>query len=131
MGSKFFEEALKNVPKDSKIFAKKSLDIIDAVHILLEQKGMTQKDLAKKLGKSESEISKWLSGLHNLTLKSIAKLESVLDDDIIIINKEPIKRKWQNKEPHTYLVEPSVLFFNYMQQTKRKIQNKLFEESLN
>lgn len=33
----------------------------------LERKGMTQKELAEKLGKRPSEISKWLTGNHNFT----------------------------------------------------------------
>ena len=87
MKSKYFQKASNQIPKDSKIFAKKSLDIVETIHAILEAKGITQKDLANKLGKSESEISKWLSSLHNLTLKSIAKLEAVLEEDIIIATK--------------------------------------------
>lgn len=33
----------------------------------LERKGMTQKELAEKLGKRPSEISEWLTGNHNFT----------------------------------------------------------------
>jgi transcriptional regulator with XRE-family HTH domain len=39
--------------------------------------------LAQKLGKTESEVSKWLSGTHNLTLKSIAKIEIALDANLL------------------------------------------------
>lgn len=90
MASQIFEQALSKVSKDSKIFAEKSLDILDQVHFLMREEGITQKDLSRKLGKSESEISKWLSGLHNMTLKTIAKLEAVLNRDILIT---PIRAK--------------------------------------
>ncbi len=33
----------------------------------LKRKGMTQKELAEKLGKRPSEISEWLTGNHNFT----------------------------------------------------------------
>jgi len=36
-----------------------------------------------KLNKSNAEISKWLSGQHNLTVKSIAKIEEALGEEII------------------------------------------------
>ncbi|MEM9982341.1 MAG: helix-turn-helix transcriptional regulator, partial [Bacteroidota bacterium] len=85
---RLFEEALKNTPESSKRFAKNSLDIIDTVHEILNGKGLTQKDLADKLGKSESEVSKWLTSLHNLTLKSITKLEAALGEDIIITTNQ-------------------------------------------
>jgi ribosome-binding protein aMBF1 (putative translation factor) len=61
-----------------------NLDISEQVMEHLEKKGWTQKDLASKLGKSEAEVSKWLSGIHNLTLKSISKMESVLGEHIIM-----------------------------------------------
>lgn len=58
--------------------------IANRVYELLEEKGMSQKDLAKKLGKTETEVSRWLSGTHNLTIATIAKLAVALEDDIII-----------------------------------------------
>ena len=40
----------------------------------------------------ESEVSKWLSGLHNLTLKSITKMETILGNDIIITPLEACEK---------------------------------------
>lgn len=64
-----------------------NLDISEQVMEYLGKKGWTQKDLASKLGKSEAEVSKWLSGMHNLTLKSISKMEAVLQENIILTPK--------------------------------------------
>ena len=44
---------------------------------------MSQRDLARALGKTETELSRWLSGTHNLTIATIAKMAAVLGDDII------------------------------------------------
>ena len=85
MGSKLFKEALEQVPKHTSVFVEKNYDIVDRIHFLLEKKEMSQKELAEKLGKRESEVSKWLSNGHNLTLKSIAKLEAVLEEEIITV----------------------------------------------
>lgn len=65
-------------------FVDLSMDIIDEIHNALEKKGWSQKDLATAVGKSPGEISKWVSGLHNLTLKSIVKLEIALDTQLIM-----------------------------------------------
>lgn len=65
-----------------------NLDISEQVMEHLEKKGWTQKDFANQLGKSEAEVSKWLSGIHNLTLKSISKMEAVLGEHIIMTPKE-------------------------------------------
>lgn len=61
-----------------------SVQIANRVYELMEKSNMTQKDLAKKLGKTETEVSRWLSGTHNLTLATIAKLSVALNDDIIV-----------------------------------------------
>lgn len=65
-------------------FADLSMDIVDEIHHALEKKNWTQKELANAIGKAPAEISKWLSGLHNLTLKSIIKLEMALDTHLIM-----------------------------------------------
>lgn len=83
MESKIFAEAVNNIPKESVIFAKLYGEIVMRVNNLLEEKGYTQKKLAEDLDKRPSEINKWLNGEHNLTLKTIAKLQAVLEDDII------------------------------------------------
>lgn len=70
-------------------FVEKNLAITENIRLALEQKGWKALDLAKALDKSPSEVSKWLTGMHNLTLKSITKLETVLGVDLI--NIEPVK----------------------------------------
>ena len=57
--------------------------IANRIYDLLEQKGMSQKDLAQKLGKTETEVSRWLCGTHNMTMATLAKIAVALDDDIV------------------------------------------------
>lgn len=57
--------------------------IANRVYDLLDERGMSQRDLARALGKTETEVSRWLSGTHNLTIATIAKMAAVLGDDII------------------------------------------------
>lgn len=78
-----FEESIASMPEDSKIFVDKSLEIADFIFWIMEQKGMKQKDLAEKMGKSEAEVSKLLAGMHNYTLRSISKIEAALSATII------------------------------------------------
>lgn len=79
--SQFFDREVSPVNEK---YIQKNLDISMQVTEYLDELGWTQKEFADKMGKSESEISKWLSGMHNLTLKSIAKMEAVLGRDIIL-----------------------------------------------
>ncbi len=89
MPSKFFKKAVAESSQSSKIFAHKSADIVVRIHDLLKLQSKSQQELATSLNKSPSEISKWLSPLHNLTLKSLAKLEAALGEDIIKVTPIP------------------------------------------
>src|SRR5687768_1387256 len=60
-----------------------SFAVIDRIDKIMVQKGISQKDLADKLGKRESEVSKWMRGTHNFTFKTIAKLEVALEASIL------------------------------------------------
>ncbi|GAB4250161.1 MAG: hypothetical protein Kow0027_13440 [Saprospiraceae bacterium] len=87
MKNKLLERALAEVPEETKVFVRKYTDIVDRINYLLKEKGINQKQLAQKMGKRESEISKWLKSGQNLTLKSIAKLEVALGEEIIAVPK--------------------------------------------
>ncbi len=72
-----------SVPNEVKRFVDHSFDIVDQIFDILERQGKTQRDLASMLCKKESEISKWMQGTHNFTIKSIAKIESALGESIM------------------------------------------------
>jgi transcriptional regulator with XRE-family HTH domain len=131
--SKVLERLMARILPENKIFVKKNLEISEQIYSLLKEKNWTQKELANRLGKSESEISKLLSGLHNLTLKSIAKLEAELGSDIIVTPLEACK-KYKNTEYVTFKVyvpaqEPiDDLLANYVNESSvefRKTYKKL------
>jgi len=79
-------------PEEVRIFVRYYTDIVVRIRQLLDEKGYTQKDLADKLGKRPSEINKWLNGNHNLTIKTLAKLEAELGEPIIYTAKNGRKR---------------------------------------
>ncbi len=62
-----------------------SVSIANRIYDILEERGLTQKEFARMLGKTETEVSRWLSGTHNLTLATIAKITAVLEEDIITV----------------------------------------------
>ena len=69
-----FEARKRTVSNEAKEFVDLSFKIVDRIYDILQEKGMSQKDLAEKLGKSEAEISKWMRGTHNFTISTIIKL---------------------------------------------------------
>jgi len=70
-------------------FIDKNLAIVEKVRKYLKAEGISGQKFADMMGKKPSEVSKWLSGNHNLTLKIIIKMECTLG--IELIHTEPIK----------------------------------------
>ncbi len=62
---------------------KHSLRIALQTRTRMDELGWTQKELAEKMGCSQQYVSLILKGKENLTLETIAKLEKVLDFDLI------------------------------------------------
>jgi transcriptional regulator with XRE-family HTH domain len=85
MRSKVAARILAKTPEDVKIFVRMNADLIVLINSVIKEKGFTQKMLAENLEKSPSEINKWLTGEHNFTLKSIAKLQAELGVNLIEI----------------------------------------------
>jgi ribosome-binding protein aMBF1 (putative translation factor) len=90
MRSKVVQEILKETPEETRIFVRQYADIVVRINDLLKQKGYTQKELAEKMDKRPSEINKWLKGTHNITLKTLAKMEAVLGAPIISVPHDPV-----------------------------------------
>jgi len=100
MKSKVAERMMAKMPQDVKIFVDKYADIVIRVNQLLKEKKFTQKDLAEKMEKNPSEISKWLGGNHNFTLRSIAKLEAELGETILYVPKRLSFQSISEKKMH-------------------------------
>jgi transcriptional regulator with XRE-family HTH domain len=81
-----FLEAVKNIPPEIYKETSFSFAVSEKIHRLLTDKGMTQKDLARKMGKTEAEVSVWLSGQHNFTLRTLAKISVILGEDLILFS---------------------------------------------
>lgn len=64
---------------------KKNLAIAYKIKSILDKKELKPVDLARLMSKQKSEISKWLSGQHTFSMRTIADIENVLDEDIVHI----------------------------------------------
>jgi transcriptional regulator with XRE-family HTH domain len=78
--------------KEMKRFVDQNLEITQQIYAILEEKGWSQKGLAKALDKKEAEVSRWLSGHHNFTLRSLAKIEAALNRTIILTPNKAAKQ---------------------------------------
>lgn len=81
--NKILDEIRSQISPEVKKQLEISVSLANRVYDILEARGMSQKDLAKLLGKTETEVSRWLSGTHNLTIATIAKISVALGEDLI------------------------------------------------
>lgn len=84
-GRNLFRQIVDETPEDLKTQLRFSDSIAEKIIMLLKAKGMSQRDLAKRTKKTEAEVSRWVGGTHNFTLRTLAKISVVLGDDIIKI----------------------------------------------
>ena len=60
-----------------------SAGIIARIDKLLKEKNMTQRDLARKLGKDEAVVSRWTTGFPNFTLRTLSQISAALGEPLI------------------------------------------------
>lgn len=85
MKRKMMDEIRSTISSETKLQMEMSVAIANRIYDILETRGMSQKDLARLLGKTETEVSRWLSGTHNLTLATICKISSALGEDVVSV----------------------------------------------
>ena len=70
-----FDELYSKIPEDSRRMSSYSFAIAARIDEILARKGWNKTDFANAMGKTNAEISKWMSGQHNFTIATIAKIE--------------------------------------------------------
>jgi len=84
-GRKLFRQIVDETPTELKTQLRFSDSIAEKLDKLLKERGMSQRDLAKNTGKTEAEVSRWLGGTHNFTLRTLAKISTALGEDLITV----------------------------------------------
>jgi DNA-binding Xre family transcriptional regulator len=82
-GRKLFRQIVDETPAELKTQLRFSDSIAEKIDGILKERGMSQRELAKNTGKTEAEVSRWLGGTHNFTLRTLAKISNVLGEDLI------------------------------------------------
>ena len=78
-------ELLGDITPEEKAEARLSFQISNRLDFLMQEKGLSKKQLADAIGKRPSEITRWLSGEHNFTISTLAMLSSFFDQPIITV----------------------------------------------
>ena len=78
-----FKQMVANVPTDVMTEVDMSFAIANEINALMQERGLTKKQFADALNKKPSEVTKWLSGQHNFTLRTIAMLSAFFGKPLI------------------------------------------------
>ena len=73
----------KFVTSETKELVRLNVQVANRIFDILEERGLSQRDFAKLMGKPEPEVCRWLSGTHNFTMATIASINVVLGEDIL------------------------------------------------
>lgn len=113
---KLLNECLANIPNDITIEIDLSFDIANRIDTILSNRNISQKDFAAIMGKKESEVSKWLKGTHNFTLRTIAKITDALNEPIVEVVG---KRKAIKEYVYIPLISTNMECFSVQKSSKR------------
>jgi ribosome-binding protein aMBF1 (putative translation factor) len=85
--NELFRQCLSAIPLKQRAEFDLAYSIAERLDAVLKKKGITQHELARRMGKRDSEVSKWLTGRHNFTTSTIARIEEAIGDKLILISK--------------------------------------------
>ena len=83
----WFQETVAAVAPEVLSEVQLSAAIIARLDAILKKKNMTQRDLARKLNRSDAVVSHWTTGFPNLTLRSIAEISTALGEPLIQVTE--------------------------------------------
>ena len=83
--AKLFDQIVAETPPELKKQLDMSFAIADKLDATLKERGMNQKEFARMIGHTQAEVSRWLSGTHNFTLATLAKLSVALGIDVLSV----------------------------------------------
>lgn len=83
--SPILKEAFDSITPEERAIFDLNFSISEKIYQILQEKGMTKRDLARLTGKKESEVSRWFAFGHNFTCKTIALIQLALGVHIIEI----------------------------------------------
>ena len=79
----WFESKVAQVSPEIMTEVQLSAGIVARIDRILKKKNMTQRDLAKKLGKNEAVVSRWITGFPNFTLRTLSEVSVALGEPLI------------------------------------------------
>ncbi len=81
-----FREMLAAVPADIQREVDLEVALSNRINDLMTQRGLTKLEFAQALGKRPSEVTKWLSGQHNFTIRTLSLLSAFFGESLVHVD---------------------------------------------
>lgn len=82
---KEYNKIVASIPKEIHTEVDMEMALSDRIYGLMQTRGLTKAEFARAVGKRPCEITKWLSGQHNFTLRTISMLSTFFGESLIHI----------------------------------------------
>ena len=81
-----FRQMLEAVPADIQQEVDLEVASSNRINDLMQQRGLSKLEFAQALGKRPSEVTKWLSGQHNFTIRTLALLSAFFGESLVRVS---------------------------------------------
>lgn len=78
-----FQQIVADVPPCIQLEVDIEIAISNRINDLMIKRGLSKMEFAHALGKQPSEVTKWLSGQHNFTIRTLSQLSSFFGEALI------------------------------------------------
>ncbi len=102
--STIIEELQKQMRPEKREQVKKRMLLAARIDDKLQERGLSNQEFAYMMGKKASEVSKWLSGMHNFTTETLWEIERVLHIQLVA-GPIPLNREQELNEMKAFVAE--------------------------
>lgn len=81
-----YNQIVASIPTEIQKEVEMQMAVSNRIYDLMTAKGLTKAEFARAIGKRPCEVTKWLSGQHNFTLKTLALLSSFFGVPLIQVS---------------------------------------------
>ncbi len=79
------DDLQKSVPQEIKNEVDLEFDISSRIYDLMQSRGLSKSEFASSIGCRPSEVTKWLCGQHNFTIRTLAKLSAFFGEPLVSV----------------------------------------------
>ena len=79
-----FKQMVTEFPCEVKQELELSFAIADKLNMFIKKRGLTKSEFAEAIGKRPSEVTKWFSGQHNFTIRTLSMLSDFFNEAWVV-----------------------------------------------